>query len=162
MFFFIPIGSEEGVRRLPYLTIGLIVINSIIWIMTGSILSGQMNDLERLDRELFQIEERYLDELLEKDPGLLTNMDYNEVRERFETSEIIPQGSDDYIEWKSLYKEYKTKLSSMVFEQLGFKPKRFDFLRMFSSMFIHANFFHLFFNMLFLWMVGCNIEDDWS
>jgi hypothetical protein len=29
-------------------------------------------------------------------------------------------------------------------------------------MFIHGGFFHLAFNMLYLWMVGCNIEDDWS
>lgn len=161
-FFIIPIGSEEGVRRLPYLTIALIVVNAIIWITTASILSGQMSDIERLDERLFQIEQRYLYKLLERDPHLLKSVDYREIRERFETEEIIPPDNYDHDEWKNLYKEYKIKFGSMIFEQLGFKPKRFDFLRIFSSMFVHANFFHLFFNMLFLWMVGCNIEDDWG
>jgi membrane associated rhomboid family serine protease len=162
MFFIIPIGSEEGVRRLPYLTIGLIVINTIIWIITASIHSGQMNEIENLDRQLFQIEQRYFYKLLEEDPHILTTIDYNEIRERFRTEGIIPIESHDYEEWQRLYAEYTSKHSITIFEQFGFKPKRFDFLRMFSSMFLHGNFFHLLFNMLFLWMVGCNIEDDWG
>ncbi len=161
-FFIIPIGSEEGVRRLPYLTIALIVINAIIWIITASILSGQMREIDWLDERLFRIEQRYLHKILETEPNLLTTVDYDEIRERFETEEIIPKGSYDSEEWTKLYKEYKTKFDNSVFQQLGFKPKRFDFLRIFSSIFTHANFFHLFFNMLFLWMVGCNIEDDWG
>ena len=55
MFFFIPIGSEEGVRRLPYLTIGLIVLNSIIWFITSMVLGGQVNELEKINKELYNI-----------------------------------------------------------------------------------------------------------
>jgi membrane associated rhomboid family serine protease len=50
----------------------------------------------------------------------------------------------------------------MVYEKWGFKPKTFDLIKVLTSMFIHAGFFHLLFNMLYLWLVGCNIEDDWS
>lgn len=162
MFFIIPVGSEEGVRRLPYVTIGLIVLNSIIWIITGLLLSGQMGELEQLHIRLLEIESHYTYQFLETDPGLLREVDYDKVRERILAGEIIPPGTEDYRQWKNLYEHYKAKYGKMVFEQFGFKPKEFNLLKLFSSMFIHANFFHLLFNMLFLWLVGCNIEDDWS
>jgi membrane associated rhomboid family serine protease len=162
MFFFIPIGSEEGVRRLPYLTIGLIVLNSIIWIITTIILNNQIHALEKLESELFAIEKMYLYRVIEQDPNLLTSFDYEEIRERFERGEIIPPDSEDYARWQTIYHEYKERQRTLVFQQLGFKPKEFNIIKMFTSMFVHANFFHLLFNMLFLWLVGCNIEDSWS
>lgn len=162
MFFLIPIGSEEGVRRLPYLTIGLIVLNSIIWFITSMVLGGQINELEKINEELFDIESKYMYRIIETDPTLLTKCNIDEIRERFIADEIIPRDSEDYEEWMNLYKEFTTKRSNMVFERWGFTPKKFEFLKIFSSMFIHANFLHLLFNMLFLWLVGCNIEDDWS
>jgi membrane associated rhomboid family serine protease len=71
-------------------------------------------------------------------------------------------GTEDYQLWKNLYDVYTEKSSRLVFNQFGFAPARFDLFRLFTSVFIHANFLHLLFNMLFLWLVGCNIEDDWS
>jgi membrane associated rhomboid family serine protease len=162
MFFFIPIGSEEGVRRLPYLTIGLIVLNSIIWIITTIVLNNQIHELEKIETELLEIERMYLYRVVEKDPNVLTTFDYEAIRERFESGEIIPLESEDYVRWQNIYEEYKEKQHNLVFEQLGFKPKEFNIVKMFTSMFVHANFFHLLFNMLFLWLVGCNIEDSWS
>jgi len=162
MFFVFPIGSEEGVRRLPYLTIGLIVVNTILWFITSNILGGQEKVLQEINRKLFEIESRYIYKIIEADPTFLQKYDLDRVHERFFTEEIIPQDSRDYDEWHKLYKDYKAKRSSFVFDRLGFTPKRFDFFKIFTSMFVHAGFFHLLFNMLFLWLVGCNIEDDWS
>jgi len=162
MFFIIPIGSEEGVRRLPYVTIGLIVLNSIIWIITSMVLSGQVGELEQLHKRMLDIEMLYAYRFLETDPNLLQEVDYDKVRERILEGEIIPIGSEDYRQWNNLYQHYKEKKEHLVFESFGFKPAEFNFLKLFSSVFIHGNFFHLLFNMLFLWLVGCNIEDDWS
>ncbi len=161
MFFLIPIGSEEGVRRLPYLTIGLIAINVIIFIITNSVQQYRTKELLRINRELMEIESSYIYNLVNKDPYYMTEQDFDDIHERFITEDIIPQYSDDYAEWRRLYDEYK-KYSVSVFEQLGITPSRFDFVKMFTSMFVHGDLFHLIFNMLFLWMVGCNIEDDWS
>ncbi|MGD8978689.1 MAG: rhomboid family intramembrane serine protease [candidate division WOR-3 bacterium] len=162
MFFLIPVGSEEGVRRLPYVTIGLIVVNSIIWIITSMVLSGQMGELQQLHERMLEIEIHYTYRFVEMDPGLLQEMDYDKVRERILAGEIIPVGSEDFRQWNNLYQHYKEKSKHLVFESFGFKPNRFNLLKLLSSMFIHGNFFHLLFNMLFLWLVGCNIEDDWS
>jgi membrane associated rhomboid family serine protease len=156
------VGSEEGVRRLPYVTIGLIALNSIIWIITSMVLSGQMGELENLHKRMLEIETHYAYHFLETDPKLLQEMDYDKVRERIADGEVIPVGSEDYRQWNNLYQHYKEKSRHLVFESFGFKPSDFNFFKLFSSMFIHGNFLHLLFNMLFLWLVGCNIEDDWS
>ena len=162
MFFIIPVGSEEGVRRLPYVTIGLIVVNAVIWIITSMVLSGQMAELEQLHERMMDIEIHYAHRFLETDPGLLQEADYDKVRERIHAGDIIPVGSEDYQQWNNLYQHFKEKSRHLVFESFGFKPSEFNFLKLFSSVFLHGNFFHLLFNMLFLWLVGCNIEDDWS
>ena len=162
MLFIIPIGSEEGVRRLPYLTIALIAINTIIFIITNTVFVGQERELQKIEQELLNIEGPYVYRILQEDPNLLKKFGTNELRERIDRGEITPFDSIDFVQWKKVYDEYKKKYSSTVFEQFGFKPKEFNVLKMFSSMFVHANFFHLLFNMLFLWLVGCNIEDDWS
>ncbi len=40
----------------------------------------------------------------------------------------------------------------------GFRPAEASILTLFSAMFLHANFMHLFGNMLFLWIYGDNVE----
>ncbi len=162
MFFIIPVGSEEGVRRLPYVTIGLIALNAIIWVITGLTLNSQVAELERLNERLLEIESHYAYELITEDPALLNETDYNKIRERIYAGDVIPVGTEDYRQWKTIYEKYKKNHENLVFNQLGVTPARFNFLKLFSSLFVHANFFHILFNMLFLWLVGCNIEDDWS
>ncbi len=162
MFFILPIGSEEGVRRLPYVTLGLIVINTIVWIITAIILSSQTRELEDLHKRLLDIELRYTYRIIENDPNLLRTADPDRFHERFAVDSIIPVESYDYEEWRQLYDRYKVARSNLIFEQLGYKPNQFDVVKLITSLFVHANFFHLLFNMLFLWLVGCNIEDDWT
>lgn len=41
----------------------------------------------------------------------------------------------------------------------GLIPKTWSVVDVFTSMFLHANFLHLFGNMLFLWIAGDNVED---
>ena len=94
MFFIIPVGSEEGVRRLPYVTIGLIVINSIIWIITSMVLSGQVGELEQLDKRMLEIEMYYAHRFVETDPKLLQEMDPVKRRERILDGDIIPIGTE--------------------------------------------------------------------
>lgn len=162
MFFILPVGSEEGVRRLPYLTIGLIALNAIIWIITSMVLSSQIEELDRLHTRMLEIENYYTYRLSDTDPALLDEADYDRIRERISAGDIIPPGTEDFQRWTNLYDKYQRKNDQLVFNQFGVTPARFNVLKLFSSLFVHANFFHLFFNMLFLWLVGCNIEDDWG
>lgn len=49
-----------------------------------------------------------------------------------------------------------------IISRFGFVPARFSLVTLFTSMFVHLGFVHLFFNMLFLYMTGPLIEDAWS
>ncbi len=147
---------------MPYITIGLIAINTIIWLVTNAVAMGQAGKIEEINDALFQIESRYIHEVQQYDPTILISGDYDQLHEAFATNEFIPTDSEDNAQWQYLYEQYRKLRAQSVFDQLGFRPKEFNFLKIFSAMFVHANFFHLLFNMLFLWLVGCNIEDDWS
>ncbi len=162
MFFLIPVGSEEGVRRLPYFTIGLIALNAIIFMLTSSVQNSQEQELFRIHQEMEEIEVRYFFDILEQDPNAMQNITLDEQHELFLGNENIRWEEDDCEVWHALYNEYKIKFNNVVFNKLGFTPKHFGFFKLFTHMFVHANFFHLLFNMLFLWLVGCNIEDTWS
>ena len=44
----------------------------------------------------------------------------------------------------------------------GYRPAIDGPVRMLTSAFVHGGWFHLFGNMLFLYLVGCNLEDRWT
>ena len=44
----------------------------------------------------------------------------------------------------------------------GFIPSEFNFLTLFSSMFLHGGFWHIAMNMLMLWMFGSELENIWG
>jgi len=162
MFFIIPIKTEASLKKIPYLTIGLIVFNIIIWIFTYFTLKNQIKELEQLNRSLVEIESQYLFDILATDQQLQNENDIKDMRQRIYDGEIIPANSQDYQNWKVLYEEFLVKRSDIVFEKWGFKPNSFNLFKILASLFVHANIFHLLGNMLFLWLVGCNIEDEWG
>ena len=43
--------------------------------------------------------------------------------------------------------------------EYGFIPNDFQFIDLFTSMFLHGGIFHLVFNMWYLWLFGDNLED---
>ena len=53
------------------------------------------------------------------------------------------------------YKRYPTI-------RYGYIPSRGGIFTLFSSMFMHGGWLHIIFNMWFLWLSGCNIEDLWG
>ncbi|MDI6739437.1 MAG: rhomboid family intramembrane serine protease [Candidatus Edwardsbacteria bacterium] len=162
MFFFIfPIGNESLIRRLPYVTIGLIALNTLLWLVTNGALVRQERRLEQLDKEMQEIETPFLHQLVSQQPEIL-RMEPEEYRRLLAESQAIPHDSYDYRQWFDCYQRFQDIRNHSVFHSWGFMPGRFSLWKIITSMFIHGNFWHLFFNLLFLWMVGCNIEDDWT
>lgn len=155
---FIPIRSEKDVRRMPNVTIGLIFINFIIWIITNHILGNQVKELESIHEQMVEIEARYI----MRDLSILNEQSFDAIHERFLKEEIIPPNSEDYNQLRNLYETFEMKRNNTVLYKWGFIPQKFELIKIFTSIFIHANFLHLIGNMLFLWLVGCNIEDDWT
>ena len=159
----IPIGHDKLVRRLPYLTIVLIGLNVIIWSFTYPIDLKQRSHITILYEELLKKEQDLLMDYLREEPEILADPDMsNKFRKALEKGEIIDKESEEYKEWEEAYNKFKKVLENRVFYRFGFKPKDISFFNLISSMFLHGSFLHLFFNMLFLWLVGVNIEDHWG
>ncbi len=59
-------------------------------------------------------------------------------------------------------KAFEQAYQNSFYIKYGYIPRRGGVFTMFSSIFLHGGFFHLLFNMLFLWLSGCNIEDLWG
>lgn len=162
MFFIIPIGSEEGVRRLPFATIGLIAVNVVVWLITALVIHGQVSALERKEQEIIQFLSPYLYTIMENAPDIMSSQDLDEVMQKIEEMDLFPEDSEEAGRWHRLTDEFRALQGRFLYHRYGFTPRSFDLFKLLTYMFIHGGFFHLAFNMLYLWMVGCNIEDDWS
>lgn len=49
-----------------------------------------------------------------------------------------------------------------VYFRYGYIPSRGGVFTLISSIFMHGGYLHIIFNMWFLWLSGCNIEDVWG
>ena len=160
MFFLFPIRSESRVRRFPAVTVSLIGLNILVFLFSYPVMNRQHKIIIEKATELQDIEIRTLSPgdpsaIIEyaKDPGVL--------REKIKNKEI--EISDDlWKEWKKAYDDYEKAMHERLTRKYGFVSTDFDIPTLITSMFLHAGFMHLFFNLWFLWLVGLNVEDDWG
>lgn len=171
----IPLRTEKETHRLPYITMGLIILNLLIWVITNRIIRPQMAEIRALQKELVQIhfqltaqEDRLIKEFQKTHPGYFEDHTILEFRKTF--YESLPERDRwRYRDWVGLYEQWRgieekittTHKASLLY-QWGLKPRYWNFVHVFTSMFLHGSFLHVFGNMLFLWIFGCNIEDAWG
>jgi len=73
------------------------------------------------------------------------------------------QEASDFTCWQRLKKREAAVLDSHVNYALGLVPARMARVHTFiTHMFLHGDIWHLLGNMLFLWVVGCLLEDTWG
>lgn len=77
---------------------------------------------------------------------------------KLRNNEIITPSSPDFAKWRKLRDNFENKLNESITYKYGFKPAAPDVVDIFSHMFLHGGFGHLFGNMVFLWLVGCMVE----
>jgi len=162
MILFLPMRTEKDTRRPPDVTIGLIALNFFIWIFTQNIVNSEIEALNDSHQRMVEIEQSDPDWLLNEASDLVVEGDYSGLHQKFLDSHYIPEQSEEFQEWLSLYQEFTRLQDQQFYKRWGFIPARLDFLKLIVAMFLHGGFWHLFGNMLFLWIVGCNLEDDWG
>ncbi len=160
MFFIFPIRTEKDTKGYPNFTIALIVINLLIWIFTSKTILKENKQLINLHLELSFIESQYMtnQEKFEQ----LKIQDPLKFHELIIKKNIIPPDSQSYIKWLFLYNKFKKLIMNSFLRKWGFIPAQLNIVKLLISLFLHSSFWHVFFNMLFLWIVGCNMEDDWG
>jgi membrane associated rhomboid family serine protease len=166
LFFLLPIGHEDQiVQRLPYVTIAIIILNVLIFAGTRrSTLICQREYIEKFDN-IIEFYSRHTDldiEEIVQDGNEELKLVFQEVKKEYP---YVHRGSstlrdkNELIEMIDEFQNIKYSLPSYKYGLIPNNPRLFNF---FSSIFMHGGFFHLLFNMLFLWIAGCTIEDKWG
>ncbi len=103
------------------------------------------------------------------EPSEKLKKEFLQTRERFKNGEIVPQDSPKYQAWLSLYQEFTSlekelaaAKENFLINKYGFIPAHISLTAIITSLFLHGGLMHLIGNMLFLWLVGCCIEDRWG
>jgi len=159
----IPIGVENAVKKIPYITISLISLCILAFLFTGT---GDVANIEKKEAELERVSEwtikkiarndTVLEERTKKYPSTLSFLSREKDWQRFVTD------SDDLDRLQYCLSSYKKLTRSHPFYKYGFIPSNISIKRLVFHQFLHADIFHLVFNMLFLWVLGPLLEATWG
>jgi membrane associated rhomboid family serine protease len=175
----VPVTGKISRRNLPFVTIGLILINCLVFYFF------QLDD-DRRTQEAFEfyfssgladiemlryVEYRGTVSEEHSSPKDLDKLNDDELQELFlsmrgdtefvknlRNEKIITPQDPEYAKWSQLRVEYDYLESNIIAASYGFKPNEAKPLTFFTYMFLHGGFQHLLGNMVFLWLVGCMIE----
>ena len=177
--FIIPLIGKISWRNPPFVTLGLILFNCLVFFVVQADESELRSEVFHyyFESGLADIEvPRYLAYREGNDPGSANILEIQQIDDdklagyyfemerdsdflkMLNNDEIIVSSDPQYAEWKYLKSEYDHKRSQIISRQYGFRPAYKSFLTAFTYMFLHGSVGHLFGNMIFLWIVGCMLE----
>ncbi len=174
LLFLIPLGHESLRQRAPKVTLGLIVVNAVIYFISFNVEVAQQVALIPASVQLEQAERPLLLTWLKQQgkdqPDAALEQAKPEERAQWscafdrdlEAGRVVAKDSEDYRRWRDARRQVEEKLDRTVWARFGFRPGAPDLIGAFTSMFLHGSFWHLFWNMYYLWLLGCNLENVWS
>lgn len=193
----IPLSHESGeVQRLPYVTLGILILNVLLLAVTYYAAPKTVEQHVRQESKLvtYYASHPYLElpeETFRKlSPGSQARIGFIRQTESVKPSEDETESDDDeqiqaFLDEMGTerpeaeatddiseaeaqenldahIRDFESSFDNLFYRKYGYIPARGGVLTLFSSIFLHSGFFHLLFNMLFLWLSGGNIEDLWG
>lgn len=169
--FILPIAHEQGtVRRWPVVTMGILAINVAMLVVSMLRVPA---DVANVETKLIAASHYARDKPwvrsaaspgclapteLEMEPPL-TRVGMKPVR----APEVgSPEEKHDQAEMKRLCAAADKSRSESFLYRYGFVPQSFTWYSLFTHQFVHGGVLHLVFNVWFLWLCGCNLEDRWG
>jgi membrane associated rhomboid family serine protease len=158
MVVLLPVGAEEPLRA-ARVTLALIALNVLVFALVSP---GDSRNLAEREAELERIAEWSLGEARRNHPPL------DERAARFGTTLAFLHQDDlwraeidsteDRERLAACLEDYRAIRSGHPFYRYGFVPSEIGLRSLLAHQFLHADVFHLAFNMLFLWAVGPLVE----
>ncbi len=157
-------------HRLPFVTIGLILINIFIFLITCLVISQSRDAINgRADAMVqYYLEHPYLEipeeTILKVAPEWQAEIQAEKSIADIMGADIMGEKpvDEEQEHLDILVKEFENAVSGQFYRKYGYIPAVGGVFSMISSMFLHGGFLHLVFNMLFLWLAGGVIEDLWG
>ncbi|MDD3626513.1 MAG: rhomboid family intramembrane serine protease [bacterium] len=163
MFFLFPIGNDISVRRLPRITLAIIILNVLIFLLFSLPANVRLNNRStELRHRMNDILMRYFNEECRQGKYEYSNNGLNKFVSDFENGEILDSDNPDYYSYLQMKYEYNALINRNINYKFGYIPARPTPITIISHMFLHGGFMHLLGNMWFLWLVGISLEDRWG
>lgn len=175
----IPIGHENmAARRWPVVTIGLIAINTIVFILTISTLNNEVAELGEVKERIIVLAALHPEIKLEPESqSLIDNfkkskpLQWKHVQDPFRADlvssydarlKMMENTSKLQGEADDLNKQLVELSKSSLAEQYAFVPANHTLISYLTANFLHGGILHLVGNMWFLWLAGFVLEDLWG
>lgn len=174
----VPIRHENmQARRWPVITIGLIVLNTLIFLLTNSTMSRESPELGSTKAHIILLAaahpeltmsdaERQLVEDFKKDnPTDWTHLQspMHDLIDGWDARMRLKEDPHDLqAEMDSLGAKYAELATSAVLERYAFVPAHPKAITYLTANFLHGGWLHLIGNMWFLWLAGFVLEDVWG
>jgi membrane associated rhomboid family serine protease len=155
MFVLVPLGSDQTVRRWPWFTICVIVICLLVQIHEQFVAPSDA-DAEAAAEQLVDATHAVLTRAQS-----LPEADRKQWLADFDAGRVAPEDEAIYNDWLSARQRITELTKDSFVAQWAYHPGHSSPLNMILCAFVHAGWLHLIGNMLFLWLVGCNLEDRW-
>jgi membrane associated rhomboid family serine protease len=156
MFVLVPLGSDHTVRRWPWFTIAVIAICLLVQIHEQIVEPSEAR-LEAAAEQVYDVSQE-----------IMARADQLPATERaqwlagFDTGSVAPADQALYDQLHDAADGMKRLTAKTFVTQWAYHPGQSSWLNMLLCAFVHGGWLHLIGNMLFLWLVGCNLEDRWG
>jgi len=167
----IPVGHEsDTVRRLPWITFGIIGICIVVHIFLSTEINKNMNAVEESAQKLveYYFEHPYLDLNPEVRRMLFGDRNSETVEKQLDVYRNmmgyqIPTTAQLEQEWlDKLAAQFLEDLDDVSYRKWGYIPAEKNYSGLVTYMFIHGGWLHLLGNLLLLYLLGPFIEDVWG
>ena len=175
----IPISHEDlRGRRWPYVTIGIVLLNVVIFLSTHWSIQRQQREFMKGARDAFSYYVRHpylepkppLDKILTQVEGASRKgrLAVESMKALHEDAAQARGGVDPATKARrqarldALVGKMAAAEKASPLKRYAYIPVENNALGLITSQFLHGGWMHLIFNMLFLWLAGCNIEDRWG
>lgn len=167
--------SLEG-RRWPYVTIAVIILNAIAFAASYNSINRDSEELWVTKLRILMLEadhgyvektpevQQMIDEFKSGQPKLWARIDDPQRPPQdmwdIEMREFEPAKAQ--AEMDALSEQFVAQRANSVLEKYAFYSNKKEWHRYITASFLHGGWFHIIFNMWFLWLAGTVIEDSWG
>jgi membrane associated rhomboid family serine protease len=174
----IPIGHENmQARRLPFITIGLIILNFVAFLFTITTLNRESPELSETrlhirilaathpDLTLTAAAQKLVDDSKLHDPSSweAAKSEFRPIQDAWDARmRLVDSPELLQAEMDKLSARYEELRSGSVMERYAFVPSHPTWYSYITANFLHGGWLHIIGNMWFLWLAGIVLEDVWG
>ncbi len=177
MWVFLPIGHDQGIRHFPWVTAGVAALCLMVQLHrtfnapSDQEMAAVMEERGRLEQELLLPHMKDKIREIQRAPDNFSTprqamqawqQEHAALVASLQAGTLTDPDDPTYRQWRQNKQEEERLLRRDLAYRMGYRPSNKLSAGLLLSAFAHAGWMHLLGNMLFLYLVGCNLEDRWG